>query len=368
MKKILFITNGHGEDIVAAEIIKNLRKPGSQIDVLPVVGKGDTFKGLKVSVIGPRKALPSGGFGLRNYSYLIKDIFAGLIGKVISQIKTLNKNKWSYDLVIGIGDIVPIIYSILTGCKFIFVGINKSAYYKKLAFDYTRMEKWLLKKHCALAIARDERTAKALNSSGIRSEYVGNPMMDGVKSGVRGQGLRARKGRTIGFLPGTRDDAYKNIEDFCKISWQIRKLDKKIKFILSFPRNLDRKTLAKIKMPVNIRISDDFRKVLKNSKVAIGLSGTGNEQAAGIGLPVIAFPGRGAQYNRRFALGQKELLGDALMLLPRRSDVIAREATSLLRNKKKIKKMAKAGMERMGKPGASKRIAEIIDSYLQSRK
>jgi len=108
--------------------------------------------------------------------------------------------------------------------------------------------------------------------------------------------------------------------------------------------------------------------VLKNSKVAIGLSGTGNEQAAGIGLPVIAFPGRGAQYNRRFALGQKELLGDALMLLPRRSDVIAREATSLLRNKKKIKKMAKAGMERMGKPGASKRIAEIIDSYLQSRK
>jgi len=368
MKKILFITNGHGEDIVAAEIIKNLRRPGLQIDVLPVVGKGDTFKGLKVNIIGPKKALPSGGFGLRNYSYLIKDIFAGLIGKVISQIKALNKNKWSYDLVIGIGDIVPIIYSIFTGCKFIFVGVNKSAYYKKPAFDYTRMEKWLLKKYCALTLARDKRTAKALDSSGIRSEYIGNPMMDGVRdirrSGYRGIG----KGKIIGFLPGTREDAYKNIEDFYKIAWQIRKIDKRIKFILSFSRNLDGKNLAKIKTPVNIRTSDDFKKVLKNSKVVIGLSGTGNEQAAGIGLPVIAFPGRGAQYNRRFASGQKELLGDALMLLPRKSDVIAREAVSLLRNEKKIKKMAKAGMERMGKPGASKKIALMIESYLQSRK
>jgi len=360
MKNFLFITNGHGEDIVAVQIIKELSKKHLDIDVMPVVGKGDIFKGLGVKMIGPRKALPSGGFGLRNYSYLSKDIFAGLLGKVISQVRVLNNNKWSYSLVIGIGDIVPIIYSMLTGCKFIFLGVNKSEYYKKLAFNYTWIEKKLLKDRCELTLARDRRTANALASYGINAQYVGNPMMDAVKdirrSGHRGIG----KSRVIGFLPGTRDDAYKNIEDFYKIAWQISLINKKIRFILSIPSTLDRKKLLNIKMPVNIKLSSNFKDVLSRSSIIIGLSGTGNEQAAGIGLPVIAFPGRGAQFNSRFAHGQKELLGDALLLLPRRSETIAKEAVALLKNRKRIVSMGRAGMKRMGGPGATKRIAEII--------
>lgn len=366
MKKILFITNGHGEDIVAAEIIRNLNKPGLQIDVLPVVGKGDAFKGLNADIIGPKKALPSGGFGLRNYSYLIRDIFAGLIGKVISQLKALSENKWSYDLVIGIGDIVPIVYSIFTGCKFIFIGVNKSAYYKKLAFNYTWLEKLLLKKYCMMTFTRDKKTEGWLEQYGVESKYAGNPMMDQL---IRGAKEAGRAGsRTIGFLPGTRNDAYKNIEDFYNIAALIKKIDRKIGFLLSIPKTLDKKRIAKIKAPVKVKLINDFRKVLSRSTVIIGLSGTGNEQAAGLGRPVIAFPGRGAQYNRRFASGQKELLGGALMLLPRNPDVIASETVSLLKSKAKRNKMAKAGIFRMGEPGASRKIALVINAYLQSRK
>ena len=364
MKKILFITNGHGEDIVAAQIIKTLDLNALAINAMPVVGPGTAFKGLKVQLIGPKKILPGGGFGLRNFSYLIKDIFSGLIGKVIAQIKVLRKNRHKYDLVIGIGDIVPILYSILTGCDFIFVGVNKSAYYKRLAFNYTGFEKWLLKKYCKLTLARDQKTASELVASGIKAKYVGNPMMDTVVKGTGAKRSAVRRSNIIGFLPGTREDAYKNIEDFYKIVWQINRLDKRIDFVLSFPETLDKKRLGKMPSKVPVMICSDFKKVLESSTIIIGLSGTGNEQAAGVGLPVIAFPGRGAQFNFKFAKGQKELLGNSLLLLPRDSQMIANSAITLIYNKRGIASMAHEGRKRMGRPGASRKIAKIVQKEI----
>jgi len=361
-KRILFITNGHGEDLVAARIIKELPRKKISIEAMPVVGSGKIFRELKIRVIGPKNLLPSGGFGMRNYRYLLKDLTSGLFVNTIRQLKLLNKNKYEYSLVIGIGDAVPIIYSILTGCRFIIVGVNKSEYYRKLGFNYLWMEKWLLKRYCRLILARDEKTANSLKEFGINAAYVGNPIMDCVP-GIRLSGYPVI--RTIGFLPGTREDAYKNIEDFYKIAWQIRKINKKIRFILSFPGSLDKARLAKIKKPKGLilNITGDFNRILKASAAVIGLSGTGNEQAAGLGIPVIAFPGRGAQFNRRFALGQKELLGKALLLLPRNSQLIAKEAVSLIKNRKRMSQMAKFGKKRMGGPGASKRIADIIRHF-----
>lgn len=359
-KKILFITNGHGEDLVAANIIRELPHNKLDIEVMPVVGNGDIFRSLNVKVIGPKNLLPGGGFGLRNYGYLLKDIFAGLINNTYGQIKTLLNNKYEYSLVIGVGDAVPIVYSILTGCKFIVVGVNKSEYYRKLAFNYIWAEKALLKKYCRQLLARDEHTASSLRSFGINAIYAGNPMMDLVKKGTRGKGKGIRKGKTIGFLPGTREDAYKNIEDLFKIAWQIRKLDKKVKFILSLAPTLDKKRFDRIKKPFHIPISRDFSRVLDRSNIIIGLSGTANEQAAGLGIPVIAFPGRGAQFNSRFAHGQKELLGNSILLLPRRSQLIAGEALRLINDKKRAKRMDKAGKKRMGRSGASRRIAQMI--------
>ncbi len=368
MKRILFISNGHGEDMVAAQIIKGIKLKDMIIDVMPVVGAGKAFDGLKVNIIGPKNSLPSGGFGMRNFSYFIRDLFSGLIGKIRAQVRTLDDNKWGYALVIGIGDLVPIVYSMITGCKFIFIGVNKSDYYKKFAFNYTWLEKMLLKKYCMMTFTRDKRTEEALQRFGIESKYAGNPMMDMVR-GIRRSGHREiRKGKIIGLLPGTRDDAYKNIEDLYKIAWQINLVDKKVRFILSTPDSLDKKRLSKLRSPVKIEMTGDFNNVLARSTIIIGLSGTGNEQAAGAGLPVAAFPGRGAQYNHKFASGQKELLGDALMLLPRNSKMIAEEALSLLKSKAKRKKMAKTGTSRMGEPGATKKIAQVIKAYLQSRR
>ena len=64
---ILFICNGHGEDVIAFELIKRLLKKikNQNIEVLPLVGNGDVFNSIKSKnfrKIGYLKELPSGGF------------------------------------------------------------------------------------------------------------------------------------------------------------------------------------------------------------------------------------------------------------------------------------------------------------------
>ena len=46
---LLFISNGHGEDIIASEIIKRFLKKikNKNIEVLPLVGNGDVFDSIK---------------------------------------------------------------------------------------------------------------------------------------------------------------------------------------------------------------------------------------------------------------------------------------------------------------------------------
>ena len=64
---ILFICNGHGEDVIASEIIKKLlaKIKNKNIEVLPLVGNGEVFNSIKSNnfrKIGYLKELPSGGF------------------------------------------------------------------------------------------------------------------------------------------------------------------------------------------------------------------------------------------------------------------------------------------------------------------
>ena len=60
---LLFICNGHGEDVIASEIIKRLLKKikNKNIEVLPLVGNGDVFNSINSKnfrKIGYLKELP----------------------------------------------------------------------------------------------------------------------------------------------------------------------------------------------------------------------------------------------------------------------------------------------------------------------
>ena len=81
---LLFICNGHGEDVIAAEIIKRLLKKikNKNIEVLPLVGNGDVFNSIKSKnfrKIGYLKELPSGGFSNQSLRAFLLDLFAGFL-------------------------------------------------------------------------------------------------------------------------------------------------------------------------------------------------------------------------------------------------------------------------------------------------
>jgi uncharacterized protein (TIGR03492 family) len=88
----------------------------------------------------------------------------------------------------------------------------------------------------------------------------------------------------------------------------------------------------------------------------LGMAGTANEQAVGLGRPVVAFPGPGSQFTSKFLVAQKRLLGDALAATD--GPVAAGQAVlDILRDPDKYRIMADCGRERMGPPGGADRMA-----------
>src|SRR3989339_1220836 len=326
--KILIISNGHGEDLVGAKLAEKL----SDVLALPLVGEGNAYK---CKVLGPRKKLPGGGFSLRNFSYLWKDLTSGLIGNLFEYYKALKTTK--VDLVIAIGDLIPLLAAKINGAPFVFIGVNKSDYYKWFGYSYTPWEIWLLKS-AKKVFTRDQLTAENLRKKGVEAEFVGNPLaLESIKYKVL-----STKCKTIAFLPGTRDlDIQKNLEDFEEIKKEINKLDPSVEFLTA--------------------TRETFVEVLEKSVVVIGLSGAGDEQPAGVGIPVVSFPGRGSQYNKKFGEAQTQLLGKALAFVPERDFAkVARKALEILNNPKLAEEMGKIGRERMGGGGAVERLVRGI--------
>ena len=105
--------------------------------------------------------------------------------------------------------------------------------------------------------------------------------------------------------------------------------------------------------------------LIDRSDVVIGLSGTGNEQAAGLGKPVVAFPGRGSQYTNRFARAQHQLLSQALTLCPRKPEKIADAVWSIINDHGRYQYLSKTGRERMGSAGAVEKIVQYAEEYLK---
>ncbi|MFM7578153.1 MAG: hypothetical protein ACKO5Q_14605, partial [Microcystaceae cyanobacterium] len=60
--EILWISNGHGEDLNASLILQALRQnaPEIQLSAMPLVGMGNAYQKLQVKIICPTQNLPSG--------------------------------------------------------------------------------------------------------------------------------------------------------------------------------------------------------------------------------------------------------------------------------------------------------------------
>lgn len=390
---ILFLSNGHAEDTIAAKIAEKLQEQAThwKIIALPLVGQGLAWDHLSgTQTIGPKKILPSGGFAGFNLYYLTRDIFAGWLKVFKEQLRVLRGLKRKVRITVCVGDVLLIVLaSLFVRRPIIFFPTAKSVYAGAFKNHYL-VEKWLIKRFCCLVFPRDERTTVSLQKWGIKAYWVGNPMLDCLE--ITHRSLNAeRNPYVVGILPGSRQEAYHNLSTILAAVSLIDReanFSGKITYLLALAPSLK---LAEIKRKlargkdwsltgtkrdvqtagivgyltdsqgtkINV-IKGKFGDILDQSRVVIGVSGMANEQVVGLGKPLVSFPGKGPQITRRFLQIQQQLIGGAVFLVKPDAEVIAEKVCSILTNPGRFEKLIREGRRRMGKPGATERIANVI--------
>ena len=400
-KRILFLSNGYAEDLIAAAIVEKLTPevPEIEIKALPLVGEGKAYEPLRILILGPRKLTPSAGFVGVNPLYLARDIISGWLGWFKDEIDVLRAERDLVDMVVCVGDVFLILLSSLFVKKpIIFLPTAKSDYAKGLKGHYG-IEKWLIKRSCQLVLARDELTTSSLQDFGVRATYAGNVMMDCLR--ITGEDFGTEKdGYVVGILPGSKRDAYGNFSIILDAVISIEKrasFTGRVHFLLALPASLSLEKLRSVASrarkwkiteampsrqesgliaylvspqgPIIKIISGKFGDLLNRSQVIIGLSGMGNEQAVGLGKPVVSFPGRGPQVTEKFLRIQRTLLGGAIYIVDRNGEAVADKVCSLLlKSPRQLREIVKMGKERMGGFGAAERVAKLIKKEILTRR
>ena len=391
--KVLFLSNGHGEDLNASLILAALRsrsaalrslEPSLQIGAMPLVGMGNAYRRLSVEIIGPTQNLPSGGIIYLNPWNWVKDITSGLIGLTLQQIKAVFREKTNCDLLIAVGDIVPIAIAYLTGRPFVAFIVSTSSYYEgKLRLPWIT-EFCLRSPRCQRVFTRDQFTSEDLQQRGMKKAiFAGYPIMDVLQSSRYDLELEPNL-LMIALLPGSRlPEAIHNLQlqlEACKAITLKRPVQFRAALVPSVTEE-DLQALAqkmgwyyhgsgKLVNPLQkfsvICYWDAFADILQQCNLAIGMAGTAVEQAVGLGKPVVQIPGAGPQFTYAFAEAQMRLLGSSVKTIgkspndPNLFQEIAQTVGEILDNPDYLETCLQNGKERVGHAGGSVSIAQEI--------
>jgi uncharacterized protein (TIGR03492 family) len=416
--RLLCLSNGHGEDVIAVRILQELQNhPASpELAALPLVGQGYAYAQLGIPIIGTVRTMPSGGFVYMEGRQLVRDVRGGLLQLTGAQLKAVRRWCKKGGVVLAVGDIVPLLFAWLSGAPYAFVGTAKSEYYlrdeggwlpnrsfgeKWFGSVYHPCDRWLMsRRRCKAVFPRDKLTTEILQQWPIPAFDLGNPMMDGIypENPVvqmyepDAELKEMQRSLIITLLPGSRiPEAYEN--------WQliVRAMsgffdtfpERSLLFLGAIAPALDlnplRETLktwgwveqSPESTVSNLQFNDenalifiqkkatliltrnDYNLCLLKADCCIAMAGTATEQFVGLGKPAIAIPGKGPQYNPAFAEAQTRLLGPSLILVEQ-PDKVASMVQQILRDPDWLQLIAENGHQRMGQPGAAKRIANCL--------
>jgi uncharacterized protein (TIGR03492 family) len=386
--KIMFISNGKGEDSIAATVIEALKRvsqeegePKIVVKALPLVGNGRAYEKTGAEVVGNWKELPSGGFGGQRINSLFKDISAGLLHITQDQISVLNNESATVHLLVCVGDLYPVaLAAFFTDKPQVHIATAISSYFHKYSF----LERWFFRKFCRMVLTRDVPTAEFLRHRNVPAAYFGNAMMDDPV--LRDEKIEYSFGdrRIVTLAPSSREDAYDNTVRMLKIVQQLGHRPS-IAWVLSLAPNLALEKLRTVLFKIGWELQEQkpdqkgfcgqlnktgvepvhivlghFGSTVRSSAVVIGMTGTGNEQVVGLEKPVFLLRGQGVNSTWRRIWQYRRLLGEALFVAWGSDKRIARELMTLLNNPRKLKKMGEAGKQRMGEPGGAYGIARAI--------
>jgi len=394
--KILFISNGHGEDNQSHCIIEALGQVCSSVEIaaIPIVGEGNAYRRLNIPIISPTQTMPSGGFFYMNPLNFFQDLQSGLVGLTWRQLQAV----WQYapqcDLIMATGDLVPTIFAYLTGRPFVSFISPLSSYYEGRLNLGLILWQCLNSPQCKVVITKDPYTAKDLKAQGLTKVVFGGlPALD--KLIFTGKDLNLLPDLpVISLLPGSRlPEAIENFQTQLRLVLEIAKIapSVKLQFRAALVPNLikqlteignhegwqvqDNRLVYSVDEKVIVEIgcyADAFNDILYHSTLVIGMAGSAVEQAVALGKPVIQIPGKGPQFTYRFAEAQMRLLGSCVQTIgtkPATTETLqqaAKRVIEILADQEYLAECQKNGRDRFGATGASVRIANILLTHLKS--
>jgi uncharacterized protein (TIGR03492 family) len=394
-KRVLFISNGHGEDNHSAYIIRTLREmaPEVEIGAIPIVGEGHAYRKLGVPILGPTQVLPSGGFTYANRWLLLNDIRAGLLGLTLRQLQAVRRHAPQFDLVHATGDSVGQTFAYLSGRPFIsFISCLSALYEGRLQTDFV-MRFVVRSPRCRAVFTKDAYTVEDLTRQGFEKvRFAGIPALDWLVPKDKDLHLDPNK-PMIALLPGSRmPEARRNLKQEMQFVVEaVRQLGTGLQFRAAVVPTLMQEIPAiaaeagwqyaegHLTYPLEtgetaeIRCYDDaFSDIIHKTTLVIGMAGLAVEQAVAVGKPIIQIPGEGPQFNYLFAEAQQRLLGFSVQTIGTGPATTAtlREAVAgmerTLADHDYLQACAEKGPLRQGQLGASKRIVQVILENLEA--
>ena len=376
MKRLLFVSNGHGEEAIAGRLATDLQEV-SQVtcDHMGLVGAHNPPS--KMQQVGPRRAMPSGGLiAMGNVRNIIGDFRSGLVGHTLAQLRFLQRMGAGYDATVAVGDTVALLMAKVARSTYtIFVGTAKSLY----VAPYGPLEERVMRRADAVFV-RDEPTAARLRSHGVPAQAPGNVIVDLFSERLPAVPPFAQR---LALFPGSRDSAYADSVFLCGVVRGLSLFRPNLGATLSIAPGLDPRrfrTLLEtdgwsvvpgrgVESPFALAahgqtVIDAWTgppgAMLEGALLVLGQAGTANEAGAGLGIPVAAFAYPGMRHHGWYRMRQRKLLGGAMRMIAGDARRAAQSVEALLEDEPARAAMSRLGRERMGAAGGSAAIAAKI--------
>ena len=201
-KRLLFISNGHGEDSIAAEIVRRLPRASRSMPIPLSATDAPTTASARSSARAPPPQ--------RRLTACAARCCATRSPASASARASASCAAWprpmmpSSSSAICIGIVMcwferhPRPASISTSTS------------PATTTAISGVERWLIGRTCDLVFNRDARLAAQLTAAGVDARFAGNVMMDTLVTGAFDAAARRRHPRAIAILPGSRDTMREN--------------------------------------------------------------------------------------------------------------------------------------------------------------
>jgi tetraacyldisaccharide 4'-kinase len=367
--RFIVASNGHGEDSMGSILALRLKErfPSASVSAFSLVGSGTEYRDRGIEVISPDSDMPSAGIVKYSARALIGDFKHGLRKMIKKQIEVWRRESGRFRTPICVGDVYLMAHTLWgQGMTPLLVATAKSV---RLS-GHWMAERALMRSRARRVWTRDKETADDLRARGVDAVFKGNPIMDLARSAdMTGDPWDDMPRPHVMLLPGSRPRAYKDAKMLLDA---VKLISENVDcgFIMVLAPTLDMDIMLKetgCRMNLSGMIAAGFASVKINTgpispaargaDILIGLGGTANQVAAGLGAPVLSIIEKGK-------LVQKKLLGDSEILAPPNAKSLADAALDILADPMKRSAMSRAGIELMGGPGALDSVAEYAADEL----